>query len=310
MTTLELIEYYVNLLILQYTGKPKAEATIRASATGLVLPQISEQELVFSAVPTSGSFVVSWNGNSSAAINWDDSLSTVQSKLQAVSGLSDIVVTGSIPSLTLSASFVGVDPVAPLFVLVSNSLSDGDPVEVTIDETDLTLPLAVQNAFNLSGSDLAVGAQLDIIGKYVGVSRVGVGLSGQITLDDSDYRSLIQMGIIRNSASSSLAAIQQFLHMFFPGQMLVIDYQNMHLSYLVSTTVGSNDLIQLVITENLLPKPMGVGISAIIYAPVIDRFFGFCTYEVPEPTSNTGFNTYEDYTTDTPWVDYSDAILL
>lgn len=208
MTTQELIDYYANLLILQYLGKAKAYATIQT----LVTPVIMDQ-----------------------------------------------------------------------------------------------LPTQVQDAFNLTGVNLAVGAQLDILGKYQNVSRNGFGFEGQpITLDDDDFRSFILMATIRNNAGSSLAEIQDLIHTFFPEQMMVFDYQNMQMSYLVAASIGSPELIQMFVTEGLLPKPMGVGLSVVIYAPVITEFFGFRTYSLPAMNSNP-FNTYTDYQTDWPWLSYADT---
>lgn len=136
------------------------------------------------------------------------------------------------------------------------------------------LPLAVQNAYNLTGeTGVAVGVQLDVLGKYAGVSRTGFGFSGPITLSDSDFLILIQLAIITNSSGSSLSTIQALLAQFFPGEVLVFDYQNMQMNYLISSTLGSQDLIQLFVTEGLLPKPMGVQLAAVIYAADL-KFFG------------------------------------
>lgn len=211
-TTQELIDYYANLLILQYLGKPKAYATIQ----NLVTPVIMDQ-----------------------------------------------------------------------------------------------LPSQVENAFNLSGDDVAVGVQLDVIGKYAGVVRTGYGFLGQpISLDDDDFLSLIKLAITRNNADASLATIQSLLATFFPpGGILVFDYQNMQMSYMISSMVGSQELIQLFITEGLLPRPLGVSIPLIIYAPVINTFFGFRTYELPAVNSSP-CNTYEDYQMDRPFLTYEDAIII
>lgn len=170
------------------------------------------------------------------------------------------------------------------------------------------LPTQVMNAYNLTGSDVAVGAQLDVLGKYQGVTRSGTGLAGDhITLTDADFLQLIRMAIIRNTSGSSLQDIQALLHQFFPDQILVFDYANMQMSYLVSSTLGSIDLIQLFITEGLLPKPMGVGLASVIYVPVITEFFGFRTYLLPG-FDNNPFNDYGSYQTDWPWLSYSDAV--
>lgn len=170
------------------------------------------------------------------------------------------------------------------------------------------LPISVQNAYNMTGSGISQGVQLDVLGKYVGVTRTGQGFTSLITLSDADFLIFIQMAIISNSAGSSLATIQGFINQFFPGQVLVFDYQNMHMSYLISSTVGSQDLIQLLITEGRLPKPMGVSLSAVVYVPIIDKFFGFRTYRLPA-TNSSPFNSYTDYQTDRPWLSYADGVV-
>lgn len=133
------------------------------------------------------------------------------------------------------------------------------------------LPLSVQNAFNLTGS---VGVQLDVLGKYIGVKRSGYGLSGQpITLNDADFLKLIQLALLTNSAQSDLNTIQSLLQIFFAGELFVFDYQDMRMSYFINSSIGSPDLIQLFITEGLLPKPMAVQLAAPILNANL-KFFG------------------------------------
>jgi hypothetical protein len=134
------------------------------------------------------------------------------------------------------------------------------------------LPLLVQNAFNMDGT--AVGVQLDVLGKYAGVTRNGYGLTGQpITLNDADFFTFIKLAILTNSAGSDLGTIQNLLHIFFPGELFVFDHKEMRMSYLINSTIGSQNLVQLFITEGLLPKPMAVQLAAPIYAPAL-KFFG------------------------------------
>lgn len=167
------------------------------------------------------------------------------------------------------------------------------------------LPNEVQNAFGL---DTAVGVQLDVIGIYVGVVRSGYVNGLPITLDDPDFASLIRMAIVTNSSGSSLSDIQNLLQTFFPNQVFVFDYANMHMSYFVNESVGSLDLVRLFISEGLLPKPMGVQLASVIYGPIIDKFFGCCSYQQPVAHNNSPFNDYTAYTTDTPWLSYTDAV--
>jgi len=350
MNTYELVKYYADLLIIQYIGKVKAYATIKAQVTPVIMPQTTVDTISFSPAPDAGQFVLSYNGVSTPPINWDDSASVIQGYLRSLAPntidggdaftsvfdedidggdattvsfdeeidggdaegwdlLSEIIVTGSIAT-GLTITFEGVTPVAEPLELVSSTLtSGGDPVTVTITEVDETLPVAVQNAFNLTGDNPAQGVQLHVIGKYAGVTRSGNGFTGPITLDDTDFMTLIQMAIIQNNAGSSLADIQNLLNRYFPGKILVFDYANMRLSYLISYTLGSLDLIQLFVTEKLLPRPMAVEIASIIYVPSILNLFSFRTYSLPS-TNGKGFNTYSDYQTDWPWLTYADAVVI
>lgn len=167
------------------------------------------------------------------------------------------------------------------------------------------LPIGVQNAFKIG---TAVGVQLDVIGKYVGVIRSGSSLNGSaIELDDNDFTGLIKLAIIRNNSGSSLATIQELLQSNFPSQILVFDYANMRMSYYLNSSIGSQDLAQLFVTEGLLPKPMGVQLASVIYSPHIFKFFGFRTYDIPAANVSP-VNNYDTYNTDYPWLTYSDAL--
>lgn len=310
-TTQQLTAYYANLLIFQYLGKPKAYATLQATASGFLMPPTSVEQIQFSAAPTSGHFIFSYDSNSSVAIQWNDSAATIQTDLQALPGLSTITVSGSIASQTLTVIFTGVIPPALALLVVSSTLqASGSDVTITVTETDVILPLAVQNAYNLIGSELAQGIQLDILGKYAGVTRTGSGVSGQaITLNDSDFLQLIHMAVIQNNSGSSLATIVQNIFNFFGLSILVFDSTFMFLTYFIPTSTSS-DLLQLFITEKLLPKPMGVGL-VVIYVPIINAFFGLVSYDFPvQPDFTRPLNTYDDYHTDWPWLSYSDVFIV
>lgn len=301
-TPREIVDSYIGLLIMQYLNKPGASGTINAFVSPLIQPQTSIQTITFSDAPTSGTFVLSYNGVNTAAINWNDSTATIQSKLQAIPALSAVTVIGTIASKILSVTFTGVFAPALYLTVYSNTLFSSSSITIAITEIDETLPLAVQNAFNLiAGTAIAQGVQLDTLGKYTGVVRSGLGFTQSITLNDSDFYKLIQMSIVLNYAGSSLSDIQNFLHQFFAGQIYVFDYQNMNMSYIISQEVGSQDLIQMFVTQGLLPVPMGVGVT--IFYPPSANLFSFRTYELP--SNGEPFNTYEDYHLDWPWLDYN-----
>lgn len=167
------------------------------------------------------------------------------------------------------------------------------------------LPLAVRDAFNLLGNTPAAGDQLDVIGKYVGASRNGYTLTGPITLSDSDFLKLIKMIIIKNNSGSSLATIQALLSQNFPGQIFVSDNQAMGLNYVLIDSLGTSDLLEVIVDGGYLPAPMGVQVSATIVPAHDNPFFGFRTYSAPDPTVSP-FNNYAFYQTNYPWLSYSD----
>lgn len=168
------------------------------------------------------------------------------------------------------------------------------------------LPTQIRDGFNI---DNAVGAQLDVLAKYVGVSRNSYTFSGPITLSDDDLRTMIIVASIKNSAGSSLYDIQELLNEFFPGQILVFDYRTMRMSYFFDSGLGSQDLAEVFVKENFLPKPMGVQLGAMIYGTPVDSFYGFRTY-LQNTANNSPMNDYIVYETDRPWLSYSDAISL
>jgi len=163
------------------------------------------------------------------------------------------------------------------------------------------VPIEVQNAFNL---ETAVGVQLDTLGKYVGVTRYGNGLSGPISLVDSDYRVLIKMVLIANMSGSSLYTIQSLLAAAFPGQIYISDNQVMGLNYVIKETLGTSDLLELLVTGGYLPKPMAVQISVVIYPDIAFPYFGFVSYDSPS-TVVSPFNSYSFYNLNSPWLSYA-----
>lgn len=217
MTTTEIIQYYVNLLIIEYATLPRARATIETQVTPVVMPQA--------------------------------------------------------------------------------------------DINDPTLPLAVLDGFNLFGDNIAVGAQLDVIGKYVGASRIGYNLSMQVILSDAEYLKLIHFAILYNNNGSSLADIQAIIAEVFPGEMFVYDYTNMHMSYLISSSAGSKNLFEMMITQGFLPRPMGVMLDSVVYAPVdVTKLFRLRTYAAAAPVGSSPMNTYASYSLNSPMLSYADAL--
>lgn len=167
------------------------------------------------------------------------------------------------------------------------------------------LPSQVREAYTLGS---AVGVQLDVLGKYAGVTRNGFGLDGHaITLDDPNFTKFIQLAIVLNHSDARLSTIQNLLHLFFPGEIFVFDYQDMRISYYLDPAVGSDDLAEMFVTSGLLPRPLAVQLGTTVISPHIYSYFGFRTTLRPTHTASP-FNTVSDYHMDYPWLTVADGI--
>jgi hypothetical protein len=161
---------------------------------------------------------------------------------------------------------------------------------------------SLATCFNL---DVAVGPQLDVLGKYIGAPRdigppaarpyYGFGtyaggtnpigfrnyeensnLTGvwssylfqgaaNTDLTDEAYRLILQLKIILNASDGTLASIDNYLQEFFAGAIQVTDNMNMTLTY----EVPDNLPVDVTTLTGYLPKPMGVGITVLTYSGLV-----------------------------------------
>jgi hypothetical protein len=312
----DLLDYYANLLIAQFNGKPLAATTIKQLVSGILasdgagstLPldvlngfnlNATVQTLSFSSVPVSGSFTVGYGAATSVSIPFSANVGVVQAAFNGLVGINAAILSGTPVSQSLVATFQTI-PVPQTLYIASNDLLNGSGSAVSISVS----------------TNIAVGQQLDWIGKYVGVSRSGVGANGQsIDLSDADFLLFIKIAIATNNFGSSLYTIQTFLAEFFPNAIFVFDYANtapMQMSFLIDTDAASSDLIQLILAQNKLPVPMGVEYS-VVGATVITNFFAWSDYFVAsgaQPANTTPINNIGGYdlghtNTAYRWMDYS-----
>lgn len=90
-----------------------------------------DQTLTLSGVAASGAFKISYNGDESASIAWNDAIGTIQSKVQAVDGLGSALVTGSIASQSLVFDLSAVGSVQALLFATANTLLTGGAAAIT-----------------------------------------------------------------------------------------------------------------------------------------------------------------------------------
>ena len=188
---------------------------------------------------------------------------------------------------------------------------------------------SVQNGYNL---ETAVGVQLDVLGKYIGVDRfyttigelvgdffsltsystlntdsdVGMtdyanystdlggfatykDLSNSQKLNDDDYRIILKMRIVQNNSDHSHKSIDDGLFIFFGEGLVMSTSSNMTIAYFANESVFNLAVIGF--AKNVLPRPIGVGITGLIKRNT--KFFGFTNYSRTKiPDNITGFTNY------------------
>lgn len=189
--------------------------------------------------------------------------------------------------------------------------------------------------------DIAVGKQLDIIGKYVGVDRFYSAIdlenyfalvpyadypsslpssppafgcsnyanfqqysyngtllyndviTSQNQLSDSDFFTLIQFMIMCNNMNFSYANIDNALFQIFGTSLRAESAGHMQMTFFVMGVLTT--LINTIIFKKYLPIPMGVG--ANIVTNIQQNMFGMTNYLGAFSPYASGFSTYADYAT-------------
>ncbi len=158
--------------------------------------------------------------------------------------------------------------------------------------------VAVRDGFDI---DTAVGPQMDILGKYLGASRIIYGTAftrayfgysehgtiapylfspfmrhGDIipdvqyysgaesgtslfALTDVEYRLILKLRILRNTQIPSVYNIDILIAQLFGANIIFTDHLNMSIGYIFADSQAR--IAQIAQSEDLLPRPSGVGIS-------------------------------------------------
>jgi hypothetical protein len=127
-------------------------------------------------------------------------------------------------------------------------------------------------AFDL---DTAVGAQLDILGQIIGVSRtVNFQPSGGVSpvLDDTTYRLLLYATIANDAWDGTIGSLYPIWNKLFPGgRITIIDNQDMTATIVLSGVFTS--IIQDLINNGyIVPRPQAVEYTYVFGGT---PFFGF-----------------------------------
>ena len=133
--------------------------------------------------------------------------------------------------------------------------------------------LALPGAHDL---DVALGQQLDSVGRWVGLTRFqDVPSLGRVELADADYRILLRAKVLANHWDGGMESLQAILAALFPGTGIVlfaVDYQDMSMDIYI--TGGTPTALQIALIKGglLVPKPEGVRINGIVLASAGPQF--------------------------------------
>lgn len=152
----------------------------------------------------------------------------------------------------------------------------------------LDLILKVRDAFDI---ETATGKALDILGKYLGVSRWYYDENGeQIRLNDTEFRILIKFKAISNTSNASHQAIDQAFYDFFGTRVRATSDGNMKMTIFVPR--DAERVIEAAVQQKALPTPLGVEANKIVVQD--KRFFGFVNYRNQYAIYKTGFKDYNN----------------
>lgn len=112
------------------------DITIDTTTEGVTA--VSEvQKLSYGATPVSGTFKITIGAETTATINWNDSNATIKTKIEALTAITTVTVTGSFAA---GHTITFDSPVGPVdqIVITDNLLLDGSAATVVITPTTIT----------------------------------------------------------------------------------------------------------------------------------------------------------------------------
>lgn len=98
----------------------------------VLLRNVTQQTLTLSGLPASGAFTLEYNGNTTTSLAWDATPAQIQTALQALAGLSEVQVTGSLQGEFLTIIFNGVYGAALPITVPSNTLMTSAPASISV----------------------------------------------------------------------------------------------------------------------------------------------------------------------------------
>lgn len=160
------------------------------------LGQNDIQKIEFSNIPDNGSFALDYNAETTPALAWNDDALLLESYLEALTGVSDVLVSGSFAVQQFTVEFSGVDgnkpqPQLVLSSLPANTLALGaSPTTVTISTLQegqyqanalVSGVTPVEIVANIVVEGTSIGDSKAIVVDAAGTTFTGLGLLKNFT---------------------------------------------------------------------------------------------------------------------------------
>lgn len=118
------------------------------------------QTLNLDDVAASGAFKLLYNGMLSASIAWNDNSGVIQGKVQAITGLGTVTVSGSIAGQSLGFDCTDVEDLVGLITVSDNTLETGGSVPIVFsydeDYTNTLSPTTKKNQFVVTEENIII----------------------------------------------------------------------------------------------------------------------------------------------------------
>lgn len=120
----------------------------------------TSQTLTLSGVAAAGAFRINYGNVQSVNMNWNDSIGTIQTKLQAITGLASATVIGSVASQSLVFNFTSLTDVTELLFVTNNNLVTSGVIPITFNFNEnyqvILSPPSKQDQFVLAEENVVI----------------------------------------------------------------------------------------------------------------------------------------------------------
>lgn len=251
----------------------------------VVIPLIPEVQTVTpSAPPASGTYILNFGGDATAAINWNDTAAQIQVKVRTITGLELATVAGTLAT-HLTVTFYGYYGDAALMTVTSNTLNGSITLTVAQVTAGEALGAAITRTqdlvqyFGILGNQifpqvdmLAAAAVVQALNKmafFVSITAADVEPDGMLDLlQQNGYTH--SRGLFYGGAT---AALGMNMMAAYAGRALSTNFdgsnttQTMHLKDLTGVTADPS------MTQTLLNKCLTAGVDTYVSLQGVAKVF-------------------------------------